>query len=290
VIHEVNHVTTYYYGEPVSICHNEVHLIPRDFHDGSMMRQSVLHNELFIEPEPDVLVTRQDYFGNSVSYFSIHESHQKLTVAATSVVETRAESLTLSSDQPWEEARDLVHDHTSPEALNAFQFTLESPLVSLQEQFAEYAEASFGPHRPLYDAVRDLNRRIYHDFRYDPAATTIATPVDEVLARRHGVCQDFAHVMLCCLRSLGLASRYVSGYLRNDPKLVGAAESHAWVSVYFPELGWLDFDPTNNLMPQDGHFTLGWGRDYSDVTPTKGVALGGGDHTLHVSVHVTPRG
>ena len=180
MIYETNHITTYFYGDPVSICHNEVHLIPRDFHSGSAMRQTLLHNQLFIDPEPDILLTRQDYFGNSVTYFSIHESHQKLTVAATSVVETVAGNLTVPLDQPWEDVRDTVQDHSSLETLDAFQFTLESPLVKLDESFAAYAEPSFCPRRPLYEAVRDLNQRIFREFCYDPAATTISTPVDEV--------------------------------------------------------------------------------------------------------------
>jgi transglutaminase-like putative cysteine protease len=177
-----------------------------------------------------------------------------------------------------------VRERAFKDDFEASQFVFESPLVKVGEPFAAYAAPSFTPGRPILDAANDLSRRIYEDFEYDKRATTISTPIDEVLETRHGVCQDFAHLMIACVRSLDLPARYISGYLRNDVNLTGAEASHAWVSVWCPVLGWQGFDPTNNTMPGGRHVTLAWGRDYYDVTPVKGVALGGGEHVISVSV------
>jgi len=175
--------------------------------------------------------------------------------------------------------------------LDAKQYVLDSPMVTTTQELADYARASFLPGRPLVDVVSDLMQRIYTDFTYDPAFTTIATPLSTVLAHRRGVCQDFAHLAIGCLRSFGLSARYISGYVETlpepgKPRLIGADASHAWFAVYLPGVGWLDFDPTNNKLPYDQHITLAWGRDYADVTPLKGIAFGGGQHTLSVSVDV----
>jgi transglutaminase-like putative cysteine protease len=175
--------------------------------------------------------------------------------------------------------------------MEARQFVLESPFVNVDPLFSEYARQVFVPGRPLLFAVHELMRRIFTEFVYDPEFTTIATPLLEVFEHRRGVCQDFAHFAIACLRSLGLSARYVSGYLETLPlqgqsQLIGAAASHAWVSVYCPELGWIDFDPTNNLMPADRHIVVAWGRDYSDVTPLKGTIIGGGAHELEVRVEM----
>jgi transglutaminase-like putative cysteine protease len=177
------------------------------------------------------------------------------------------------------------------ELLDAKQYLLDSPMVNTSAELANYAETSFQPNRPLVQVVTNLMQRIYEDFTYDPTFTTIATPLSDVLHFRRGVCQDFAHLAIGCLRSFGIAARYVSGYVETRPepgkqRLVGADASHAWFAVYVPGIGWLEFDPTNNKLPFDQHITLAWGRDYTDVTPLKGIAFGGGQHSLSVSVDV----
>jgi transglutaminase-like putative cysteine protease len=272
------------YSQAVSICHTEVHLSPRQ---GA--RQAVLDHLLTITPQPDFSVSRSDYFGNDVTYFSIHEPHQTLTIVASNLVDVSAAVFPdWDSSPPWEQVRDEIRRRSTPEAFDAVQFAFESPRVTLGRPFAAYAAECFTPGRPVLSAVAGLSQRIFTEFVYDDRATTVTTPVEEVLRARHGVCQDFAHLMIACLRSLGLPARYISGYLRSGDDFVGAQASHAWVAVYSPGLGWFDFDPTNNVMPQDGHITLAWGRDYSDVTPVKGIALGGGDQIINASVEVVP--
>jgi transglutaminase-like putative cysteine protease len=193
----------------------------------------------------------------------------------------------------WEQVRDALAGDTTRAGLDALQFCFPSPHIPVSLAAAEYARASFVPGRPIVEGVMDVTRRINQEFVYDPAATTISTPVDEVIRQRRGVCQDLAHVEIACLRALGLAARYVSGYLRTypppgQPRLVGADSSHAWVSVFCGGLGWIDVDPTNNLLPGDEHVTIAWGRDYSDVCPVSGMYLGGGRHSMYVSVDVEP--
>jgi transglutaminase-like putative cysteine protease len=194
---------------------------------------------------------------------------------------------------PWEDvARSLPTDYTSA-GLGAYQFTFESPRIRIRPEFAAYALESFTPKRPMLEALLDLTTRIHRDFRFDSKVTNVRTPPEDVFRKRRGVCQDFAHVQIACLRSLNLPARYVSGYLRTypppgRPRLVGADASHAWVSSYCPGVGWVDLDPTNNVVPSDGHVTLAWGRDYGDVSPLRGLILGGGAHTVKVSVDVEP--
>ena len=193
----------------------------------------------------------------------------------------------------WEKARDRLRNDRSADVIEATQFTLDSPMIKTDELLAEYAKGSFLPGRPLDEAVHDLMQRIYAEFKYDPEFSTIATPLTEVMKHRSGVCQDFAHLAIGCLRSRGLAARYVSGYIETAPppgkeRLIGADASHAWFSVFHPGFGWLDFDPTNNQLPTDRHITVAWGRDYADVTPLRGVAFGGGKHKLKVAVDVLP--
>jgi len=190
---------------------------------------------------------------------------------------------------PWEEAVRLLPEDQSPEGLEAYQFRFESPRIPLRSEFASYALQSFTPRRPLRQGLLDLTERIYKDFRFVSGATNVRTSTEEVFRKRKGVCQDFAHLQVACLRSLNLSARYVSGYLRTypppgQPRLVGADASHAWVSAYCPGTGWLDLDPTNNLIPSNGHVTLAWGRDYGDVSPLRGLILGGGVHAITVAV------
>jgi transglutaminase-like putative cysteine protease len=277
------HTTTYLYSGPVSICHTEVHLMPR-----SDRNQRVLNHQLVIIPAPEQTFPRRDYFGNDATYFSIHEPHRTLTVTGRSLMEIEpADPLEPSLTPAWEEARGEEWRDAEPRAMREYQFVFASPRIPLGAEFAEYAAPSFTPERPLLDAALDLCHRIHEDFEYDQRATTVSTPVAELVHKRRGVCQDFAHFMLACLRSQGLAARYVSGYLRSGGALIGAEASHAWVSVFCPGIGWLDLDPTNDCLVNGDHLTLAWGRDYSDVPPVKGVAIGGADHVINVSVQVT---
>ncbi len=290
------HTTRYRYSLPVPHCQNEAYLLPRSFE-----RQQCQTSQLQISPVPAMYQERADFFGNRVAYFSIQEPHTVLEVTASSTLMLRSTALpSLQASPAWEDVRQaLVHD-LGPEKLDARQFVLDSPLISADPAFVEYVAPSFSQGRCLLEAAHDLMQRISSDLTYDPDFTTVATPVHDVLHHRRGVCQDYAQLAIACLRSLGLAARYVSGYLETGPppslahqagqsesaQLVGVAASHAWVSVYSPGQGWVDFDPTNNLMPTDQHLTLAWGRDYSDVTPLKGVAFGGGTHELDVAVDV----
>lgn len=284
MITTATHTTTYLYGSPVAVCQTQLHLKPR-----SMPRQRVVSNEIEIRPEPAFQLTREDYFGNEFTYFSIHEPHQTLTVTSISQVELHPEEPPHEGlTPPWEEARDEVRAASTDEIFRAREFTFRSPFVKVGPEFAAYAEASFEPGRPIAEATWDLCHRIFKEFRYDPRATTISTPVNQVLKTRRGVCQDFAHLMIACLRSLGIPARYISGYLRSGKDSIGAEASHAWCSVFCPGFGWLDFDPTNDVIPQHNHLTVAYGRDYSDVAPVSGVAIGGGEQMITVSVEVLP--
>ena len=283
--YRVTHVTEYRYTASVPQCQNEARLLPR-----ATPRQECEHAQLRIEPLPAVYQDREDFFGNRVTYFAVQEPHASLSVTAQSEVLLVPTAPPQLRDAPaWEEARHSVATDTSRAGIEARQFLFDSPLVHSSAELAAYAATSFAPNRPLLEAVADLVQRIYKEFTYEPKATTVSTPLNEVLAHRQGVCQDFAHVAIGCLRTQGIAARYVSGYLETTvsdgrPQLTGAAASHAWVSVYCPGQGWMDFDPTNNIVPIDQHITLAWGRDYSDVTPLKGVVVGGGSPVLDVAV------
>lgn len=284
--YRVLHTTQYTYSEPVPLGHNEAYLLPR-----TLAHQQCLASQLQIEPVPTLRCEREDFFGNRVVYFAIHEPHTRLIVTACSEVQIVPRDMpSLSGSPPWETVCEHLRYESSPAALEARQFVLDSPFVCASPILAAYAEPSFGRGRPVLEAVHDLMRRIHHDFTYDPHFTTVATPVSEVFEHRRGVCQDFAHLALGSVRSLGLAARYVSGYLEtpspDKADFIGAAASHAWLSVYSPEHGWIDFDPTNDQIPAGQHIVVAWGRDYSDVTPLKGVILGGGEHALQVTVEV----
>ncbi len=289
--YRIIHKTHYNYSDAVSLCHNEAHLATRD-----AGYQKCLNSCVVIEPYPAVHQQVIDYYGNKVDYFALQSPHQILTITAKSEVDVQYPGFThLPMDsQPWESIRDLLKQPSSiqtSEVFDAREFVLDSPFVVVNEQLHKYALPSFTAQRPILDAVRDLMRRIFTEFKYDPNFTTIVTPLEEVLEHRRGVCQDFAHLMIACVRSMGLAARYISGYLETLPppgqqKLQGSDASHAWMSVFVPELGWVDFDPTNNQIPTFQHIVTAWGRDYGDVTPLKGVIFGGGIHTLLVSVDV----
>lgn len=287
--YRVTHTTTYDYNKFVSLCHNFAHLRPRNY-----LGQTCTGCELLINPAPAVLNEQVDYFGNHATFFTIQEPHQKLGVTAVSRIQIVPPRPPDPAATPaWERVRMLLKQDRSPENLDAYQFIFDSTYVKRSPELAAYAAPSFAAGRPLLEAALDLTARIYTDFEYDPTATTITTPLHEVLTVRRGVCQDFAHLQIGCLRSLGLAARYVSGYLLTSPapgqrRLVGADASHAWLSVYCPGCGWFDLDPTNNLMPSEKHILLAWGRDYEDVSPIKGIVLGGGRHVVYVGVDVAP--
>lgn len=287
--YRITHVTSYSYSKPVSFCYNLVHLLPRDFH-----RQSCIDSKLIVEPMATNVHERQDFFGNNLHYFSVQTPHKELTVKAVSEVEVRPHGGLLDSafSMACNEIRPYILSSARAEDIDARQYLLESPFITVDRNLHDYAESSFAMGRPIMESVHDLMGRIHADFKYDPDFSTIATPLSEVFEHRRGVCQDFAHLAIACLISHGIPARYVSGYLETIPppgkeKLRGADASHAWFSVYVPNLGWVDFDPTNNQIPMDRHITTAWGRDYGDVTPLKGVIFGGGDtHKLSVSVDV----
>jgi transglutaminase-like putative cysteine protease len=289
VLYLITHTTTYEYSENVSVCQNEARLTPRE-----RKRQTNLRHDIQIDPEPAHIRHRVDFFGNPVVYFCIQQPHEQLRVTALSEVQINPVDVPdPKSSQPWEQARQAILSDRTPLGLMAYQFAFDSPYVKSGPDLAAFADVSFQPGRPLLECVTELNHRIYDEFEYDPKATNVSTPVREVLENKRGVCQDFAHLMLCALRSKGLAARYVSGYLRTippegKPRLQGADASHAWVSVYVPDTGWVDFDPTNDTNPKDQHVTLAWGRDFGDVSPIKGVILGGGHHAIKVAVDVVP--
>ncbi len=285
----VVHRTTYEYGQPVASSHHEAHLAPRDGRS-----QVCLAHAVRITPTPNTTRERRDYFDNRTVYFGIHESHRSLEIVAESeiLVMDREHSLLLDKTA-WEAVRDFVALDRQGESLAAYAFAFESPYVSGQrDALRAYASPSFSPGRPLLDAVVELTDRVFSDFAYDTTATDTSTPLADVIRRQRGVCQDFAHFQIGCLRSMGLPARYVSGYLSttpppDKPRLVGCDASHAWVSTYLPSVGWIDFDPVNNVIPSERHVTVAYGRDYGDVAPVHGVIVGGGQHVLRVSVDVT---
>jgi transglutaminase-like putative cysteine protease len=289
MIYRVVHRTTYDYEDPVSVSHHLVRLTPRNI-PGQVCTKS----EISIQPVPAATTNHNDYFGNIQTFFTLQEPHECLVVEACSTLELHPrERPDLLASPPWETVvESLVNDH-SDDGLDAYQFVFSSDRVEASRDFADYARTSFLPGRSLLDATFDLMRRIHTDFSFDKEATEVATPVKAFFEKRRGVCQDFAHLQIACLRSLRLPARYISGYLRTlppkgKPRLVGADASHAWCSVWSPGAGWIDFDPTNNCIPTDGHITVAWGRDYSDVSPIHGVLLGGAKHTLDVGVDVMP--
>jgi transglutaminase-like putative cysteine protease len=285
--YRVVHTTRYSYSQPVTLCHNEAHLRPRSF-----ARQRCIDSRLAVSPVPALTHERTDFFGNPVTYFAVQEPHDMLVVTATSSVDREAAPAPdCEASLPWDTTTlRFAHDQR-PAVIEARHLVLPSPFVVTSSDLAAFAQPSFSAGRPLLAAVHDLNQRIHRELVYDPHFSTIATPLSEVLTLRRGVCQDFAHLAIGCLRSLGLPARYVSGYLQSvppagQPRLVGADTSHAWFAVFDPDAGWVDFDPTNDQIVTDQHVTTAWGRDYSDVTPLKGVVFGGGAHTLEVAVDI----
>lgn len=297
-LYDVLHDTTYRYASAVALSQQIAHLRPRP-----CAGQQTLAHRLEIVPAPAQCSERSDFFGNPVTAFALHAPHAQLVVRARSRIRVEPPAWPDPACSPaWEVARDHLRDGLSghaplqADARAAGQYRFASPFVTLGDEavdYAAYALQCFTPGRPVLEALLALSAQIHADFRFDPAATGVATPVAEVFATRRGVCQDFSHLAIACLRALGLAARYVSGYLLTAPppgqaRLIGADASHAWAALWCPGLGWIDVDPTNAVQPGGGHITLAWGRDYGDVCPLRGVILGGGQHTVEVAVTVTP--
>jgi transglutaminase-like putative cysteine protease len=285
--YQVIHETLYEYQSPASLCHNLICQGP-----GKNPFQENLSFECEITPEPHYQATREDFFENHWIYFSIQQPHQELSVRVTSIVDLQPPHwLTVDpkNTPPWEEVAAWLR---STDAKNdTRQFYLESDIVRFVPGIREFALQSFQAGRPILEAMIDLNQRINTDFTFTPGFTDISTPIEEVFKHKKGVCQDLSHFALACLRSLGLAAYYVSGYIETipppgKPKLVGADASHAWVALYIPQLGWVEFDPTNNLLVANQHIRAAIGRDFSDIVPLKGIVYSGGGQQMKVRVDV----
>ncbi len=285
--YHITHRTLYEYAAPVSVSHHVARLEPR-----ATPTQSCESFTLHIFPEPTLRKARADYFGNQLCFFAIQEIHSKLEIITSSRVTVHPRKPTQNeSTAPWESVSEMFRDPVSPEVVEPYQFVFDSPQIRASLELADYARESFGKDTPLLAGARDLTRRIFEDFKFDPRATPVATPLEEVWKNRRGVCQDFAHLGIACLRSLGLPARYVSGYLRTLPpegkeRLIGADASHAWFRVFCPGIGWVDFDPTNNVQPAEEHIVVAFGRDFGDVSPVAGILTGGGKHVVRVAVDV----
>ena len=290
--YQIFHDTCYHYDSPVSLAQQLAHLWPRE-----CSWQRCTQRQLLISPQPSARRDELDVFGNPLTRLAFERPHDELQVNARLTVEVLARPLLDFNQSPaWELTRNALTYSSRPlpcDLLEASRYRFQSPYVHLKRSFVEFSQSCFPPGQPLLLGVQALMQRIFSEFTFDAEATQVATPLVEVLERRRGVCQDFAHLMLACLRSRGLAARYISGYLLTrpppgQPRLIGADASHAWVSVFCPVLGWVDFDPTNNVQPALEHITLAWGRDFSDVSPLRGVILGGGSHDPEVRVTVMP--
>ena len=287
--YHITHRTLYEYAAPVSVSHHVARLEPL-----VTATQSPADFSLQIVPAPALRKERVDYFGNRLCFFAIQEIHSRLEIITQSRVTISAKPPPHpESSAAWTSVAEMFCDPVSPEVVDPYQFVFDSPQVRASSDLAEYARESFPEETPLLVGAQHLTRRIFDDFAFDPKATTVATPLEVFWEKRRGVCQDFAHLAIACLRSLGLPARYVSGYLRTRPpegrdRLVGVDASHAWFSVFVPGCGWVDFDPTNNVQPGGEHITVAFGRDFGDVSPVAGILTGGGKHTVHVAVDVEP--
>lgn len=302
--YRVRHTTEYEYAGPVSPCYNLAYVIPRN-----TARQQCLRHHVSVNPLVSAPSSREDYFGNTAYHFEIQRSHQSLSITAASEVSVSDQwAMRKNSSDPQSSAKNFERSPTWEATLSALQaskplatllsreFVLNSPMIpissELKEGLLEFVRPSFTENRPLLAAVQELTERIFTEFTYCPESTTVATPLSEVLENKRGVCQDFAHLQIACLRALGIPARYVSGYLETLPppgqeKLVGSDATHAWIAVYIPSAGWVEFDPTNNCLAGKQHIVTAWGRDYYDVTPLKGVIFGGGENPIMtVSVDV----
>lgn len=288
--YELIHRTRYVYDGVVTVSHHLARLAPRP-----LPGQRCPWHALTIDPVPVGRGVHADAFGNITTYFELEGSHDELDVTARSFVEVFPTKHPEPETTPvWESVVEACSNGETTDFAEADLFRFASPMVPVAKEFGDYARPDFPPGRPILAGLMAFMGRMHKEFKFDPSATDVATPVSEVLKKKAGVCQDFAHLMLACLRSLGLPARYVSGYLETKPppgmqRLTGADASHAWVSVFCgEEAGWIDADPTNDILPKERHITIAWGRDFSDVSPLRGVTLGAGGQKLHVAVDVIP--
>jgi transglutaminase-like putative cysteine protease len=287
--YRVRHVTTYRYEDPVDLGSHMLHLSPRD-----LPHQAVLASRIVASPEPARSSARLDHFGNAVTWMFMDRPHDRFVVTLDATVDVLFPSPgDPARSLPWEAVAAAARAGGAA-AWQAAEFIYDSPMLPAELGAGGYAAASFPPGRPILTALIDLNGRIRRDFAFRGGVTTISTPVARVLAQRAGVCQDFSHLMIAGLRALGIPARYVSGYLRTKPPpgvtgRRGADQSHAWVGAWLgPGQGWVDLDPTNDLVVRDEHVVLAWGRDYGDISPVRGMILGGGHHTVSVGVDLDP--
>lgn len=288
--YHVIHETLYRYAAPVSLSQHLLHLTPRDWDF-----QRLAHFQLDISPDPASLQSHDDWFGNPATWLALRQPHDRLRLIAASTVDVlpRPAAWREAVGAPWETVAARIAAFPAAAPLDAQECALPTAQTPALDDIRRWALTSFTPGRPLLDATRDLMHRLHADFAFDPKASTVATPVSETFRKKRGVCQDFAHLMLSALRALGLAARYMSGYILTHPapgkpRLIGADASHAWVALWCPENGWVGFDPTNNLQPDLEHVILGWGRDFHDVSPMRGVILGGASHEVEVQVTMMP--
>ncbi len=294
MIFSISHTTRYYYNAPVSFCHNIGTIRPR-----VSQGQELLSFDLKINPNPTDISERSDFFGNTITRFSLSEEHKELHVTSTSIIkreytEVKESFLSDACKKITLSEALFALKTTNAQIIEAKQFVLESVLIrNTTDTIKQYAEVSFRPNRSVFDAAYELMQRIYTDFDFVSGFTTVSTPLSEVMKERKGVCQDFAQIAIACIRAIGLPARYISGYIETLPppgkkKLIGADASHAWFAIFIPGFGWVDFDPTNNQIPENQHVVVGWGRDYYDVPPLKGVVFGSGTSKLKVAVDIRP--
>lgn len=286
--YKISHRTEYEYAHPVANCYNIGRLMPRD-----LPGQHCLRTQVLVDPTPASYREFTDHFGNRACYFDIQHSHRRLAVTSVSEVTRDVTSAAGDPGPGWKQALQILRESRDPELLQIREFMLPSPLIRPSRQISRYVEKFFVAEKPVRDCVIDFGRSIYRNFEYDPEFSDIATPLGDVMTHKRGVCQDFAHVAIAGIRAMGLPAAYVSGYLETVPapgreKLRGADASHAWFRAYVPELGWMEFDPTNDTEPGNQHVVLGYGRDYADVAPLRGVIQGGGQHKIKVAVDMEP--
>ncbi len=286
--YSVRHRTTYKYGGSVTRSDHRMWLAPR-----ATPHQQVLSFELETNPSSGILVPETDYFGNTAHLMSLEEAHEDMWVEARSIVDVSPAPDPMGFDS-LATVKDVVARPMTDEAQEAAEFTFPTSYTEANDVIDAYAREVFLSDRPLMEAARELTSRIFTEFEYNPSATNYATTGIQAFDAHKGVCQDFAHVFLACCRSVGAPARYVSGYLLTRPpegqeKMVGSDASHAWVAIWSPTSGWVDFDPTNDMIPRDEHITTAWGRDFNDVSPIRGIVLGGGGHTIDVAVDVIPQ-
>lgn len=289
MIFDVSHKTHYRYSHPVVQSQHLIHMSPRE-----IPRQTIRNHSLIVEPAPALRYDGVDALGNTVLILDIERPHRELVIHARTTIETQPlPDIDLAATTPWDRLDESFSSADGGLPLDVIMYRCGTRLTTATREIADYAKVSFTPGRPVLDAAVSLSNRIFAEFKFDNTATDLSTPISVVLKERRGVCQDFAHLALACLRAMRVPARYVSGYILTrpppgQPRLQGADASHAWISVWSPEAGWIDLDPTNGIVVSDEHITIAYGRDYDDVSPISGVLLGGGDHDVTVGVDVVP--